>query len=341
MSKKKNPMVFFDISIGGDLVERIIIELFADVVPKTAENFRALCTGEKGIGKSTGKPLHYKGAFFHRIIKGFMAQGGDFSKGNGTGGESIYGGKFADENFKLTHDGPGILSMANSGPNTNGSQFFITFKRQPHLDGWFFKGMDPLLPQNLEEYSASSTTIKFEHPLPLIRGPILAGTSDDPSFGPYILAFKDLPSWAVAYKSCESKIIFQCEEGARIGCAITASNKCKPAWWQSLIGWKSMNLTERERCEDIEMGACLVAAKEKCIGFAKEKCTTPFLNSRIAVAEKEIMNKQVERMVHAASLPEESKWAYLMGSDYLGGSKPRVTNFRASQYLGSSSQLQI
>ncbi|KAK8352271.1 hypothetical protein V6Z11_A05G084000 [Gossypium hirsutum] len=313
MSKKKNPMVFFDISIGGDLVERIIIELFADVVPKTAENFRALCTGEKGIGKSTGKPLHYKGAFFHRIIKGFMAQGGDFSKGNGTGGESIYGGKFADENFKLTHDGPGILSMANSGPNTNGSQFFITFKRQPHLDGWFFKGMDPLLPQNLEEYSASSTTIKFEHPLPLIRGPILAGTSDDPSFGPYILAFKDLPSWAVAYKSCESKIIFQCEEGARIG----------------------------ERCEDIEMGACLVAAKEKCIGFAKEKCTTPFLNSRIAVAEKEIMNKQVERMVHAASLPEESKWAYLMGSDYLGGSKPRVTNFRASQYLGSSSQLQI
>ncbi|PPD75463.1 hypothetical protein GOBAR_DD27614 [Gossypium barbadense] len=135
MSKKKNPMVFFDVSIGGDLVERIIIELFADVVPKTAENFRALCTGEKGIGKSTGKPLHYKGTFFHRIIKGFMAQGGDFSKGNGTGGESIYGGKFADENFKLTHDGPGVLSMANSGPNTNGSQFFITFKRQPHLDG--------------------------------------------------------------------------------------------------------------------------------------------------------------------------------------------------------------
>ncbi|TYH59613.1 hypothetical protein ES332_D08G234700v1 [Gossypium tomentosum] len=135
MSKKKNPMVFFDVSIGGDLVERIIIELFADFVPKTAENFRALCTGEKGIGKSTGKPLHYKGTFFHRIIKGFMAQGGDFSKGNGTGGESIYGGKFADENFKLTHDGPGVLSMANSGPNTNGSQFFITFKRQPHLDG--------------------------------------------------------------------------------------------------------------------------------------------------------------------------------------------------------------
>ncbi|XVE73042.1 hypothetical protein DITRI_Ditri11bG0086400 [Diplodiscus trichospermus] len=150
MSKKKNPLVFLDVSIGGDPAERIVIELFADIVPKTAENFRALCTGEKGIGKSTGKPLHYKGSFLHRIIKGFMAQGGDFSKGNGTGGEGIYGGKFADENFKLAHDGPGVLSMANSGPNTNGSQFFITFKRQPHLDGKHvvfgkvIKGMDVL-----------------------------------------------------------------------------------------------------------------------------------------------------------------------------------------------------
>eukprot|EP00257_Ricinus_communis_P017421 XP_015575854.1 peptidyl-prolyl cis-trans isomerase CYP63 isoform X2 [Ricinus communis] len=134
MSKKKNPLVYFDVSIDGDPVERIVIELFADVAPKTAENFRALCTGEMGIGKTTGKPLHYKGSFFHRIIKGFMAQGGDFSKGNGTGGESIYGGKFSDENFILKHDGAGFLSMANSGPNTNGSQFFITFKRQPQLD---------------------------------------------------------------------------------------------------------------------------------------------------------------------------------------------------------------
>ncbi|XP_048442730.1 peptidyl-prolyl cis-trans isomerase CYP63-like isoform X2 [Pyrus x bretschneideri] len=135
MSKKKNPRVFLDVSIDRAPVEQIVIELFADVVPKTAENFRALCTGEKGIGKSTGKPLHYKGSTFHRVIKGFMAQGGDFSNGNGTGGESIYGGKFADENFKLKHDGPGLLSMANAGPNTNGSQFFIIFRRQPHLDG--------------------------------------------------------------------------------------------------------------------------------------------------------------------------------------------------------------
>ncbi|KAK7245424.1 hypothetical protein RIF29_40270 [Crotalaria pallida] len=135
MGLVKDPQVFLDVSIDGDPVERIVIQLFASAVPKTAENFRALCTGEKGIGASTGKPLHYKGTSFHRIIKGFMAQGGDFSKGNGTGGESIYGGKFADENFKLTHDGAGFLSMANSGPNTNGSQFFITFKRQLHLDG--------------------------------------------------------------------------------------------------------------------------------------------------------------------------------------------------------------
>ncbi|XP_038898026.1 peptidyl-prolyl cis-trans isomerase CYP63 isoform X2 [Benincasa hispida] len=135
MSKKKNPLVFLDVSIDGEPVQRIVIELFANVVPKTADNFRALCTGEKGIGKTTEKPLHYKGTFFHRIIKGFMAQGGDFSRGNGTGGESVYGGKFSDENFRLKHDGPGMLSMANSGPNTNGSQFFITFKPQPHLDG--------------------------------------------------------------------------------------------------------------------------------------------------------------------------------------------------------------
>ncbi|PHT86733.1 Peptidyl-prolyl cis-trans isomerase D [Capsicum annuum] len=135
MNKKKNPVVFLDVSIDGSAAEKIVIELFADTVPKTTENFRSLCTGEKGVGASTGKPLHYKGCLFHRVIKGFMAQGGDFSKGNGTGGESIFGGKFPDENFEIDHTEAGLLSMANSGPNTNGSQFFITFKRTPHLDG--------------------------------------------------------------------------------------------------------------------------------------------------------------------------------------------------------------
>ncbi|CAM6047023.1 unnamed protein product [Sphagnum compactum] len=133
--KAPNPRVFFDISIGGEPAGKMVMELYADVVPKTAENFRALCTGEKGVGRVTGKPLHFKGSIFHRVISGFMAQGGDFSKKDGTGGESIYGGKFADENFKHSHVGPGVLSMANAGPNTNGSQFFLTFGSQPHLDG--------------------------------------------------------------------------------------------------------------------------------------------------------------------------------------------------------------
>ena len=124
--------VFFDITIGGAPAGRIIMDLYADT-PKTSENFRCLCTGEKGIGKS-GKPLHYKGSKFHRVITEFMAQGGDFTAGNGTGGESIYGMKFADENFNRKHTGKGILSMANAGPGTNGSQFFLCFDSFPHLD---------------------------------------------------------------------------------------------------------------------------------------------------------------------------------------------------------------
>ncbi|XP_006213657.1 peptidyl-prolyl cis-trans isomerase D isoform X2 [Vicugna pacos] len=134
-SNPSNPRVFLDVDVGGERVGRIVLELFADIVPKTAENFRALCTGEKGIGPTTGKPLHFKGCPFHRIIKKFMIQGGDFSNQNGTGGESIYGEKFEDENFHYKHDKEGLLSMANAGCNTNGSQFFITTVPTPHLDG--------------------------------------------------------------------------------------------------------------------------------------------------------------------------------------------------------------
>ncbi|CAO2188141.1 unnamed protein product [Urochloa humidicola] len=160
------PRVFFDMTIGGRPAGRIVMELYSDEVPETAENFRALCTGEKGVGKS-GKPLHYKGSVFHSVIPKYMCQGGDITKGNGTGGESIYNGEvFRDEKFVRTHCRPGVVSMSNGAPHSNGSQFFICSKPAPWLDnkhvvfGQVVDGLDVL--GEIEKVGSRSGTTSEE-----------------------------------------------------------------------------------------------------------------------------------------------------------------------------------
>jgi len=141
------PRVFLDIGIDGRPIGRIVCELYSDIVPKTAENFRLLCLGTKGFGLH-GKPLHYKGCPFHRVIPNFVIHGGDITSGDGKGGESVYGLTFEDEHFDLSHSSAGLLTMANKGPNSNGSQFYITTKAAPSLDrksvvfGRVVEGMD-------------------------------------------------------------------------------------------------------------------------------------------------------------------------------------------------------
>ncbi|KAF8594827.1 hypothetical protein BDV93DRAFT_611672 [Ceratobasidium sp. AG-I] len=130
-----NPRVFFNFQADDQPLGRVVFELFRDEVPKTVENFRALATGEKGLSQVSQVPLYYKGCIVHRSIENFMIQGGDFTKRNGTGGESIYGHPFEDENFDRDVDAEGLLVMANRGPNTNSSQFFITVRPCPHLNG--------------------------------------------------------------------------------------------------------------------------------------------------------------------------------------------------------------
>lgn len=135
-SNPKNPVVFLDITIAGVKQGRIVIELFADICPKTCENFRQFCTGEYRKSKEQGAmPIGYKGTLFHRVIDGFMIQGGDFVSNDGKGSQSIHGTYFDDENFSVSHDSPGIVAMANTGPNTNGCQFFITCEVCKYLDG--------------------------------------------------------------------------------------------------------------------------------------------------------------------------------------------------------------
>lgn len=161
-----NLKCFFDVSINGKECGRIVFKLFDDKCPKTCENFKCLCTGEKGRNKQTGKLLHYKGTKFHRVVKNFIIQGGDITDGNGKGGDSIYGGAFDDENLELAHDEPYLLSMANRGPNTNKSQFFITTNEAPHLDrkhvvfGRVVAGLDTVLKIERQEVDSKSRPLK-------------------------------------------------------------------------------------------------------------------------------------------------------------------------------------
>ncbi|KAL5561824.1 hypothetical protein UlMin_031571 [Ulmus minor] len=197
--------------------------------------------------------------------------------------------------------------------------------------------------QNLEDYSPSSTIITFDRPLPLLRGPVPAGPHDDLSAGPFVLAFRDPQAWANAYRACESKIIEQCEGGARIGCTISAASKCRPPWWRGLFGG-GVDFKERERCEEREVEGCLAAAKEKCTGFAKERCLKSFRDGRISARDGGLSPKLAENLVCWVTMVDRSLWVDLIGLNRLGLRglsywEFGATNYRASELLGSNADV--
>ncbi|KAM7254098.1 hypothetical protein ACFE04_031780 [Oxalis oulophora] len=189
---------------------------------------------------------------------------------------------------------------------------------------------------NLDDYSADKTTIKFDQPLPLLRGPTPSGPQDNPNCGPYVLAFKNPNSYSNAYKLCQSQILTQCEHGARIGCAITASNNCKPPWWR-FLGGRIPHLKERERCEELQMEGCVIAAKGKCLEFANDKCRKGFRDARVQIGERESQFLEVRRLLGFASVPERMGVRSLVVMGLVGRgstSRFRRTNCMASELLG-------
>ncbi|KAL1547190.1 hypothetical protein AAHA92_23696 [Salvia divinorum] len=185
---------------------------------------------------------------------------------------------------------------------------------------------------NPGDYSTAATLIPFPRPLPLLRGPIKAGPLDDPSSGPYVLAFKTPRAWAAAHRSCRAQIIAQCESGARIGCSISASSKCKPPWWKAILGvYSKHDFKARERCEEIEMEACLAAAKERCGGFAKQRCEPAFMNARIVATGFD--SKGVSRLISTVCFAGEKSYGIGFWGEFV--QKCEVTNIRGRDLLGS------
>ncbi|KAM6541311.1 hypothetical protein CsatB_005758 [Cannabis sativa] len=200
--------------------------------------------------------------------------------------------------------------------------------------------MEPSPPEDFEDYGPSSTLIGFDRPLPLLRGPVPVGPLDDSSTDLFVLAFRNPRAWAKAYRACESKIIDQCVSGARIGCSISASSKCKPSWWLNLTGFTASDLKEREQCEEREMNGCLAVAKEKCSGFAKERCLKSFRDARVVERGRGLNSKQVQKLVGLVSMGDKSTLVRLIGFNQLVSHREFGTRYyRASELLGSCSDI--